>query len=59
MKVHGGNMPVYFARPEKAKNPPIMARNGPTAMFAVRSLSGAKRTSSGSAKIDANDPKQA
>ena len=24
MKVPGGDMPVYFARPEKAKNPPIV-----------------------------------
>src|SRR5690242_5475623 len=24
VKVNGGDMPVYFARPEKAKNPPVI-----------------------------------
>ena len=24
VKVNGGDMPVYFARPEKAKNPPVV-----------------------------------
>src|SRR6266581_4240802 len=24
VKVNGGDMPIYFARPEKAKNPPVV-----------------------------------
>src|SRR5258708_34067484 len=27
VKVAGGDMPVYFARPEKAKNPPVILIN--------------------------------